>query len=129
MFGINELWLFIVSGIILNILPGPDSLYIIGRTATQGFRAGSAALKELESARIKMDGVIKKFSSELTSKVLSSSLSYNNTKGEPFSKNLGHLIQHFFNHQTHHRGQVSTLINQVGIDIGVTDLLIGIPNA
>ena len=86
-------------------------------------------LKELESARIKMDSVIKKFSSELTNKVLSSSLSYNNTKGEPFSKNLGHLIQHFFNHQTHHRGQVSTLINQVGIDIGVTDLLIGIPNA
>ena len=104
MFGINELWLFIVSGIILNILPGPDSLYIIGRTATQGFRAGSAALKELESARIKMDSVIKKFSSELTNKVLSSSLSYNNTKGEPFSKNLGHLIQHLFNHQTHHRG-------------------------
>mgnify|MGYP000904148438 FL=1 len=41
--GINNLWLFIVSGIILNVLPGPDSLYIIGRTAMQGFRAGSVA--------------------------------------------------------------------------------------
>ena len=41
--GINNLWLFIVSGIVLNVLPGPDSLYIIGRTAMQGFRAGSVA--------------------------------------------------------------------------------------
>ncbi|MDJ0572597.1 MAG: DinB family protein [Pleurocapsa sp. MO_192.B19] len=36
-------------------------------------------------------------------------------------------MQHFFNHQTHHRGQVSTLINQQGIDLGVTDLLMIIP--
>lgn len=43
MLGINDLWLFVVSGLLLNILPGPDSLYIIGRSATQGFRAGSAA--------------------------------------------------------------------------------------
>lgn len=43
MFGIENLWLFIVSGLLLNILPGPDSLYIIGRSASQGFKAGSAA--------------------------------------------------------------------------------------
>jgi uncharacterized damage-inducible protein DinB len=29
----------------------------------------------------------------------------------------------FFNHQTHHRGQVTTLLMQAGIDPGVTDLL------
>jgi uncharacterized damage-inducible protein DinB len=27
-----------------------------------------------------------------------------------------------FNHQTHHRGQVTTLLKQAGIDPGVTDL-------
>lgn len=43
MLGINDLWLFMLSGIVLNILPGPDSLYIISRSASQGFRAGSAA--------------------------------------------------------------------------------------
>jgi uncharacterized damage-inducible protein DinB len=31
-------------------------------------------------------------------------------------------VTQMFNHQTHHRGQVSTLIKQAGIDIGVTDL-------
>jgi uncharacterized damage-inducible protein DinB len=29
----------------------------------------------------------------------------------------------FFNHQTHHRGQASTLLCQQGIDIDMTDLL------
>ncbi len=43
MFGIENIGLFIVSGLLLNILPGPDSLLIIGRSASQGFKAGSAA--------------------------------------------------------------------------------------
>jgi uncharacterized damage-inducible protein DinB len=34
---------------------------------------------------------------------------------------------HFFNHQTHHRGQVTTLLHQEGIDVGITDLLAMIP--
>jgi uncharacterized damage-inducible protein DinB len=32
------------------------------------------------------------------------------------------LVTHLFNHQTHHRGQLTTLLSQVGIDPGVTDL-------
>ena len=38
------------------------------------------------------------------------------------------LLQHFFNHQTHHRGQVTTLLSQTDIDIGETDLLMLIPD-
>jgi threonine/homoserine/homoserine lactone efflux protein len=43
MFGIHDLALFVVSGLMLNIMPGPDSLLIMTRSATQGWRAGSAA--------------------------------------------------------------------------------------
>jgi threonine/homoserine/homoserine lactone efflux protein len=43
MFGIHDLSLFIVSGLLLNIMPGPDSLLIMARSATQGWRAGVAA--------------------------------------------------------------------------------------
>ncbi len=43
MLGIHDLPLFIVSGLLLNITPGPDSLYIIGRSAAQGHKAGMAA--------------------------------------------------------------------------------------
>ena len=34
----------------------------------------------------------------------------------------GVAVTHFFNHQTHHRGQATTLLSQYGIDPGVTDL-------
>jgi threonine/homoserine/homoserine lactone efflux protein len=43
MLGIHDLALFVVTGLTLNILPGPDSLLIMTRSATQGWRAGSAA--------------------------------------------------------------------------------------
>jgi uncharacterized damage-inducible protein DinB len=32
------------------------------------------------------------------------------------------LVLHLFNHQTHHRGQVTTLLSQMGLDMGSTDL-------
>jgi threonine/homoserine/homoserine lactone efflux protein len=40
MFGIHNYWLFIVSGLLLNIIPGQDTLYIVGRSVSQGRRAG-----------------------------------------------------------------------------------------
>ena len=35
---------------------------------------------------------------------------------------IGHILATLFNHQTHHRGQVSTLLSQQGIDVGITDI-------
>ncbi|MGB6310061.1 MAG: LysE family translocator [Steroidobacteraceae bacterium] len=43
MFGIHDLWLFVLSGLLLNITPGPDTLYIVGRSSSQGWRAGAVA--------------------------------------------------------------------------------------
>lgn len=43
MLGIHDLALFIVSGLLLNMMPGPDSLLIMLRSGTQGWRAGSVA--------------------------------------------------------------------------------------
>ncbi len=40
MFGIHDLALFIASGLLLNITPGVDFLYVLGRGATRGFGAG-----------------------------------------------------------------------------------------
>ena len=41
--GIQELWLFILSGLLLNVTPGPDTAYIIGRSLQFGWRGGAAA--------------------------------------------------------------------------------------
>jgi len=43
MLGIHDLWLFIISGLILNVTPGPDTAYIVGRSAQFGWRGGAAA--------------------------------------------------------------------------------------
>lgn len=43
MLGTQDLFQFIIAGILLNIAPGPDSILIMTRSATQGWRAGSAA--------------------------------------------------------------------------------------
>jgi threonine/homoserine/homoserine lactone efflux protein len=43
MFGIHELWLFVISGVLLNITPGPDTAYIVGRSVQMGWRGGAAA--------------------------------------------------------------------------------------
>src|SRR5471032_1552197 len=43
LFGTHDLWLFVLSGFLLNITPGPDTLYIVGRSSTQGRRAGAVA--------------------------------------------------------------------------------------
>jgi threonine/homoserine/homoserine lactone efflux protein len=41
--GIHDLGLFVVSGLLLNITPGPDTLYIVGRSSSQGYPAGAVA--------------------------------------------------------------------------------------
>src|ERR1700754_984489 len=44
MLGIHELWLFVLSGLLLNITPGPDTAYILGRSIQLGWRGGAAAV-------------------------------------------------------------------------------------
>ena len=43
MLGIHDLELFVVSGLLLNMMPVPDSLLIMLRSGSQGWRAGSVA--------------------------------------------------------------------------------------
>jgi len=43
MFGTQDLLLFVFSALLLNITPGPDTLYIVGRSSTQGLKAGVTA--------------------------------------------------------------------------------------
>src|SRR5688572_13417181 len=38
--GIHDLPLFVISGFLLNVTPGQDTLYIVGRSIAQGRRAG-----------------------------------------------------------------------------------------
>ena len=43
MFGTHDLVMFVIAGLLLNITPGADTLYIVGRSVSQGARAGAVA--------------------------------------------------------------------------------------
>jgi len=79
---------------------------------------------ELTATRKELDALIVEFSEAFTDELLAQPISYRNMAGEKHTRPLGPLLQHFFNHQTHHRGQVTTLLFQAGIDPGPTDLLV-----
>ncbi len=83
-------------------------------------------LPNLWKERAQTDKVILQYMSEIADEEIARTIFYHDTKGQRFNRNLGHLLLHVFNHQTHHRGQVSTLLYQAGIDIGVTDMVVRI---
>ncbi len=82
---------------------------------------------ELASRREELDELIIRLCGDLSEEDLAQPLPYQNMAGEDFVRAFGSLLLHMFNHQTHHRGQVTTLLSQQGLDVGVTDLLMLIP--
>ncbi len=86
------------------------------------------ALAPLRERREMLDGLIVGWTGSLAESDLDVPLAYRNTHGDAFVKPFGLVLLHLFNHQTHHRGQTTTLLTQAGVDVGVTDLLTLIPN-
>jgi uncharacterized damage-inducible protein DinB len=81
-----------------------------------------ADFAELRRERVKTDEVLSVWVSELTLDRLAAPLVFKR-RGATLSSPLWWSVAHVFNHQTHHRGQISTLLTQQGIDPGVTDLV------
>ena len=64
------------------------------------------------------------FLADLTEERLEQPVVYRNLKGEEYRQRLGVLLQHLVNHSTYHRGQVATLLRQVGAVPPVTDYVV-----
>ena len=79
---------------------------------------------DLRSVREATDETIASWAGGLTEERLAARLEFTSgiTK-KTYAPPLWKLALHFFNHQTHHRGQLTTLLHQTGIDYGVTDLM------
>jgi uncharacterized damage-inducible protein DinB len=83
-----------------------------------------ADFDELRRERAKTDAAIEDYTRALTTEQLGATLAYQTSKGAPMSHALWIALSHLFNHQTHHRGQATTLFMQLGRDPGVTDALV-----
>ena len=78
---------------------------------------------ELWVARSTLDVRILNWAQSLSKDWLSEELTYE-SKVDGITRTLSRwvLVTHMFNHETHHRGQVTTLLSQLGIDMGTTDI-------
>lgn len=79
-----------------------------------------------ESIRAKlteMDRSLIDFVSRLTPEMLSRDLHYKLMNGTAQSGLLGPMLQHLANHSTYHRGQVATMLRQLGLKAVSTDLI------
>ena len=113
----------------LNHLLLADRVWM-GRFVGPAFSPGSLAdelyadFEELRGERAKTDDAIDAWVATLTDERLRGELAYTSiVNPQPRRYPMALAVMHFFNHQTHHRGQLTTLLMQQGIDPGVTDLI------
>jgi uncharacterized damage-inducible protein DinB len=123
----------------LNHLWVADLIWLKRFSAVADFEAALSPLRELAAPtaldampypdfmllrerRQWLDGVIQTWADALDAEDLQRVLEYSNTHGHRFRKRMAGVVMHFFNHQTHHRGQITTLLSQAGVDVGETDL-------
>lgn len=71
--------------------------------------------EQLWQVRQTEDQRIENFVASLTEQFLNGTIEYVNNAGRVYNDPTNLLIAHFFNHQTHHRGQIHDMISQTEI--------------
>jgi len=79
----------------------------------EALKGGYEKLFELRET---VDKEIDDFVKELRDDDYGKVLKYKNYKGEDTEKEVWKVLMQMFNHQTHHRGQISDLLDMLGID-------------
>jgi uncharacterized damage-inducible protein DinB len=72
-------------------------------------------LHDLSHRREKVDEVFVAFADELTDELLAGSITLDR-RGQKHTFVLGEVLLHLFNHQTHHRGAISQILDREGIE-------------
>lgn len=80
-----------------------------------------ADFDELRHERARTDDELSAWVADLSAERLAAPITFVR-RGKELETPLWWVVAHVFNHQTHHRGQITTLLSQQGCDPGVTDL-------
>ena len=78
--------------------------------------------EELRKIRVLEDEGIENFMSNLNQDFLTGTISYVNNQDKVYTDPVDLLLSHFFNHQTHHRGQIHDMLTQTEIAPPVLDM-------
>lgn len=71
-----------------------------------------------------LDDLFEKYVEELDEEDFEKRQRYKNIKGEELEKTYWHRIIHIFNHETHHRGVISAMLDQLKIENDYSGILI-----
>jgi len=104
-----------IAGLSLSLL---DGLPI----ATSTSDCYCSTIDEVIELRTKVDIIIEQVINALSENDISKLIHYKTTEGDEVSARVSDILQHMFNHQTHHRGQLTCVLSQLGINFGCTDL-------
>jgi len=80
-------------------------------------------LENLGSTWQPIEMEMKEFVESLTNARLEETIHYSSTRGHPFAEPLWQQLQHVVNHSSYHRGQIVTLLRQLGGEPLGTDLI------
>jgi uncharacterized damage-inducible protein DinB len=116
----------------LNHLLWGDRMWMSRFAATPPPEGGipqSVSLREnwsdLKCDRFELDATIIRWADGLNPTWLEGELTwYSGAAKQNLTKPKSVLLLHFFNHQTHHRGQVHCMLTQAGVKAHVTDLML-----
>jgi uncharacterized damage-inducible protein DinB len=112
----DRIWMGRLNGVVLEDgCIGPDGIRALDQELHADFDA-------LRASRRKTDDAIHDFAMELTAERLAANVRFLR-RGMVNEFPTWWAVAQMFNHQTHHRGQVTTLLSQAGRDPGVTDLI------
>lgn len=89
---------------------------------SQNFQPG---MKDVANGLLQLNRQWEDFVRNATDEMLLAVLPYKNLKGEQFEQPVYEILTHLLNHGTYHRGQVVTMLRQVGVDkIPQTDYIL-----
>lgn len=111
----------------LNHLLAADKIWM-GRFTSEPYQAVMGqdlydSFEELHAERVRIDLKILEWSADLEQEWLNGPFTFvSGIDGKTRTLPAWVLVTQMFNHQTHHRGQLSTLLTQNGLDPGITDI-------
>lgn len=83
------------------------------------------SIKEIAKNLFQQDRQWIEWVSEASEAALMNVFAYQNSKGESFKQPIFQMLLHVFNHGTYHRGQLVTMLRQLGVDkIPATDFIV-----
>ena len=107
--GAEEIWLRRWKG------ESPSTFY-----ATKDFPTQESLINNWEKVEMEMMGFCHMLK---TDEDLKQIVAYKNLKGDAFSQPLWQLMQHLVNHSSYHRGQLVTMLRQLGVQPVSTDMV------